>query len=105
VAATIDRQPAYLLTTVVHGTVRQWLPIYFDRWQTEVNHREEKDSLSGPSPATQLYIRSQTASLGRGLLSRTAAGHVASFRGPNAVRPTPPCPNGAVVLRDHRLWI
>ena len=45
-AATIDRQPAYLLTTVVHGTVRQWLPIYFDRWQTEVNHREEKDSLS-----------------------------------------------------------
>jgi hypothetical protein len=27
------RQPAYLLTTVVHGTVRQLLQIYFDRWQ------------------------------------------------------------------------
>jgi hypothetical protein len=37
------RQPAYLLTTVVHDTVRQLLQIYFDRWQIEVNHREEKD--------------------------------------------------------------
>jgi hypothetical protein len=39
------RQPAYLLTTVVSGTVRQLLQIYFDRWQIEVNHREEKDTL------------------------------------------------------------
>jgi DDE superfamily endonuclease len=39
------RRPAYLLTTVVHGTVRQLLQIYFDRWQIEVNHREEKDTL------------------------------------------------------------
>lgn len=39
------RQPAYLLTTVVCGTVRQLLQIYFDRWQIEVNHREEKDTL------------------------------------------------------------
>jgi hypothetical protein len=39
------RQPAYLLTTVVHSTVRQLLQIYFDRWQIEVNHREEKDTL------------------------------------------------------------
>jgi hypothetical protein len=39
------RQPAYLLTTVVGGTVRQLLQIYFDRWQIEVNHREEKDTL------------------------------------------------------------
>jgi hypothetical protein len=38
-------QPAYLLTTVVDGTVRQLLQIYFDRWQIEVNHREEKDTL------------------------------------------------------------
>jgi hypothetical protein len=28
-------QPAYLLTTVVTGTVRQLLQIYFDRWQIE----------------------------------------------------------------------
>jgi hypothetical protein len=39
------RRPAYLLTTVVKGTVRQLLQIYFDRWQIEVNHREEKDTL------------------------------------------------------------
>lgn len=39
------RQPAFLLTTVVDGTVRQLLQIYFDRWQIEVNHREEKDTL------------------------------------------------------------
>ena len=39
------RRPAYLLTTVIKGTVRQLLQIYFDRWQIEVNHREEKDTL------------------------------------------------------------
>jgi hypothetical protein len=27
------------------GSSRQLLPIYFDRWQIEVNHREEKDTL------------------------------------------------------------
>jgi hypothetical protein len=30
------------MTTVVNGTVRQLLQIYFDRWQIEVNHREER---------------------------------------------------------------
>jgi hypothetical protein len=39
------RRPAYLLTTVLHDTARQLLQIYFDRWQIEVNHREEKDTL------------------------------------------------------------
>lgn len=39
------RQPAYLLTTVLRGHTRQLLQIYFDRWQIEVNHREEKDTL------------------------------------------------------------
>jgi hypothetical protein len=39
------RQPAYLLTTVLKDSVRQLLQIYFDRWQIEVNHREEKDTL------------------------------------------------------------
>jgi hypothetical protein len=39
------RRPAYLLCTdLVHGAARL-LQIYFDRWQIEVNHREEKDSL------------------------------------------------------------
>jgi hypothetical protein len=51
------RQPAYLLTTVVRGTVRQLLQIYFDRWQIEVNHREEKDTLG----VGQAQLRNVTA--------------------------------------------
>jgi hypothetical protein len=39
------RDPAYLLTTLTHGTTPTLLQIYFDRWQIEVNHREEKDTL------------------------------------------------------------
>jgi hypothetical protein len=39
------RQPAYLLTSVRASSTRQLLQIYFDRWQIEVNHRDEKDTL------------------------------------------------------------
>lgn len=39
------RRAAYLLTTALTAPVRQLLQIYFDRWQIEVNHREEKDTL------------------------------------------------------------
>ena len=39
------RDPAYLLTTDRSGTPRELLQAYFDRWQIEVNHREEKDTL------------------------------------------------------------
>ena len=39
------RQPAYLLTTDLSSSAKQLLQIYFDRWQIEVNHREEKDTL------------------------------------------------------------
>jgi hypothetical protein len=39
------RKPAFLLTTVVTGSISQLLQIYFDRWQIEVNHREEKDTI------------------------------------------------------------
>jgi hypothetical protein len=39
------RQPAYLLTTDLTGHAHTLLQIYFDRWQIEVNHREEKDTL------------------------------------------------------------
>ena len=39
------RRPAFLLTTDLHGTAREMLQAYFDRWQIEVNHREEKDTL------------------------------------------------------------
>ena len=39
------RQPAYLLCTDLTSSSPQLLQIYFDRWQIEVNHREEKDTL------------------------------------------------------------
>lgn len=39
------RDPAFLLTTDLIGTPRELLQHYFDRWQIEVNHREEKDTL------------------------------------------------------------
>lgn len=39
------RQPAYLLTTDLQSGARALLQLYFDRWQIEVNHREEKDTL------------------------------------------------------------
>jgi hypothetical protein len=39
------RDPAYLLTSVCNGSAHALLQIYFDRWQIEVNHREEKDTL------------------------------------------------------------
>jgi hypothetical protein len=39
------RRPAYLLTTDQRSGARALLQIYFDRWQIEVNHRDEKDTL------------------------------------------------------------
>jgi hypothetical protein len=39
------RDPAYLLTSDLVSSAKQLLQIYFDRWQIEVNHREEKDTL------------------------------------------------------------
>lgn len=39
------RDPAYLLTTDLRSSITPLLQIYFDRWQIEVNHREEKDTL------------------------------------------------------------
>ena len=39
------RRPAYLFTTDLGSSAQPLLQIYFDRWQIEVNHREEKDTL------------------------------------------------------------
>jgi hypothetical protein len=39
------RLPAFLLTTDLKSSTKQLLQIYFDRWQIEVNHRDEKDTL------------------------------------------------------------
>jgi hypothetical protein len=39
------RAPAYLLTTDLKSPASALIQIYLDRWQIEVNHREEKDTL------------------------------------------------------------
>jgi len=39
------RRPAFLLATDTHGSAIVLLQAYFDRWQIEVNHREEKETL------------------------------------------------------------
>jgi hypothetical protein len=39
------RQPAYLLCTELNLSAVELIQIYVDRWQIEVNHREEKDIL------------------------------------------------------------
>ncbi len=39
------RNPAYLLSTNLDGSIEQLIQAYFDRWQIEVNHRDEKDLL------------------------------------------------------------
>ena len=36
------RQPAYILTTDLKRSAKQIIQCYLDRWQIEVNHREEK---------------------------------------------------------------
>ena len=51
------RDPAYLLTTDLCSSAKQLLQIYFDRWQIEVNHREEKDTLG----VGQAQLRNATA--------------------------------------------
>jgi hypothetical protein len=40
------RDPAYLLTTDLKTSPRKLLQHYFDRWQIEVNHRDEKTLLA-----------------------------------------------------------
>jgi hypothetical protein len=39
------RQAAYLLTTDLKTPASKLIQLYLDRWQIEVNHREEKDTL------------------------------------------------------------
>ena len=42
-AALLYGRPAYLLATDLKRNAPGLLQCYFDRWQIEVNHREEKD--------------------------------------------------------------
>jgi hypothetical protein len=42
---TYYRRPAYLLTNDLTSTAEKLLQAYFDRWEIEVNHRDEKEVL------------------------------------------------------------
>jgi hypothetical protein len=44
-ARTNYRDPAYLLVTDLEAPVIELIQAYFDRWQIEINHRDEKDLL------------------------------------------------------------
>jgi hypothetical protein len=44
------RDPAYLLTTDLKTSPKKLLQHYFDRWQIEVNHRDEKTLLAVGHP-------------------------------------------------------
>jgi len=82
------RQPAYLLTTDLVSPAKSLLQIYFDRWQIEVNHREEQDTLGvGQAQLWNPTSGAQTAGPGRGCLwvwrvlgCKFAAAGVSTFR-------------------------
>lgn len=42
---TYYRDPAYLLTSNLTGSLQKLVQAYFDRWQIEVNHRDQKSLL------------------------------------------------------------
>ncbi len=72
------RQPAYLLTTDLASQARELLQIYFDRWQIEVNHREEKDMLGvGQAQVMERDGGPEATGIGGGGVQRFAAGVVA----------------------------
>lgn len=70
------RDPAYLLTTDAQGTACELRQAYCDRWQIEVIHREEEDTL-GVGQAQVRSLRSSPAGFRRGCLQRFAAGRPA----------------------------
>lgn len=56
-ARTLYREPAYLLCTDLEGATPELIQTYLDRWQIEVNHRDEKTILG----VGQAQVRSHKA--------------------------------------------
>ena len=99
------RDPAYLLTTVLHGQAHALLQIYFDRWQIELNHREEKDTV-GVGQA-QLWnpvsVPKQPAFAVAAYNALLLAG-LEAFE-PRVDRPSRNFPSGAAKQRGLPAWI
>jgi hypothetical protein len=75
------RQPAFLLSTDRHSPIEELIAAYLERWQIEVNHREEKSTLGlgdaqVPNP---LSVPRQPALVVRRLCN-VASGSVARLR-------------------------
>jgi hypothetical protein len=50
------RETGFLLTTMLQGQSKNLLQLYFDRWQIEVNHRDEKTTLGVGQAQVHNYI-------------------------------------------------
>ncbi len=94
------RDPAYLWTTDLRSSLKQLLQIYFDRWQIEVNHREEKTRWASAKLSLWAAIsRAQTTSLGRGCLQCSVAGFPTGFRAERGEGFMPSFPSGGETPR------
>ena len=63
-----------LLTSDLRSSLKQLLQIYFDRWQIEVNHREEKDTLGvGQAQLRNLISVSYTHLVGSRMIMKEAS--------------------------------
>ena len=97
------RQPAYLLTTDQASRAQALLQIYFDRWQIEVNHREEQDTLGiGQAQLWNATAVPKQPALSVAAYSALLLAALLAFgadRGP----PTPRCPSGDDTPTDRGL--
>jgi len=99
------RKPAFLLTTDLQDSVKQLLQIYFDRWQIEVNHRDEKDTLGvGQAQLWNVKAVPKQPVLTVAAYSALLLASLIAFgaeRGP----PMQPCPNGGGKPTVPPAWI
>ncbi len=97
--------PAYLLTSDLHSSPKPLFRIYFDRWQTAVNHREEEDTLGvgqpqswNVTPAPKQPVLAVAAYSALLLASLQALA-------PNAGKLTPSFPSGGAKHAGRRVGI
>jgi hypothetical protein len=99
------RDPAFLLTTDLRNSTKQLLQIYFDRWQIEVNHREEQDTLGVGQAQLWNVTSAPNSRCWRWLLTAPCCWPRSRPLAPSAAPLMPNCPSGGETLDDHRAWI
>jgi len=89
------RQPAYLLSTDLRHSAPQLLQIYLDRWQIEVNHRDEKDTLGvGQAQLWNVDAVPKQPALVVAAYSALLLAALKAFRHRTRRKPIRPCPSG-----------